>query len=64
MAETPTVRVFMVQQVGDPALSLQQLGLLLWHRFNPWPGNVHRPWAWGKKKKNPLWKKEPGNTTE
>ena len=26
----------MVQQVKDLALSLQQLGLLLWQRFNPW----------------------------
>ena len=30
-----------VQQVKDPMLSLQQLGLLLWHGFNPWPWNFH-----------------------
>ena len=27
-----------VQQVKDPVLSLQQLRLLLWRRFDPWPG--------------------------
>ena len=27
------------QQVKEPALSLQQLGSLLWHGFDPWPGN-------------------------
>ena len=25
------------QQVKDPALSLQQLGSLLWFGFDPWP---------------------------
>ena len=25
------------------ALSLQQLGSLLWHGFDPWPGNSHMP---------------------
>ena len=25
----------------DPALSLQQLELLLWYGFDPWPGNFH-----------------------
>ena len=39
----------MVQQVRDPALSLQQLGLLLWRGFGPWPGNFHMPWVWQKK---------------
>ena len=39
----------MVQQVRDPALSLQQLGLLLWRGFDPWPGNFHMPWVWQKK---------------
>ena len=24
---------------------------LLWHRFDPWPGNSHVPGAWPKKKK-------------
>ena len=33
------------QQVKDPALSL------LWHRFDPWPGNFRMLWAWPKKKK-------------
>ena len=38
--------------VKDPALSPQQLRLLLWHRFDPWPGNFHMPWVWLKKPKN------------
>ena len=29
----------MAQQVKDPALSLQQLRLLLWRGFDPWPRN-------------------------
>ena len=33
------------QQVKDPPLSLQWLGLLLWCRFSPWPRNF--PWASG-----------------
>lgn len=42
----------MVLRVKDPALSLWQLGLLLWYGFNPWPGNFHTvPRAWQKKKK-------------
>ena len=40
-----------VEQGKDLALSLQQLGWLLWHRFNPWPGNFHMPQAGPKKKK-------------
>ena len=31
----------MMQRVKDSALSLQLLGLLLWHRFHPWPRNFH-----------------------
>ena len=31
----------MTQRVKDPKLSLQWLGLLLWHWFDPWPGNFH-----------------------
>ena len=27
--------------VKDLVLSLQGLGSLLWHRFDPWPGNFH-----------------------
>ena len=34
----------MAQQLKDPALSL------LWHEFNPWPGNFHVPWVVDKKK--------------
>ena len=33
------------QWVKDPLLSLQQLGLLLWRGFCPWPGNFHMPQA-------------------
>ena len=29
------------QPVKDPALSLQQPGLLPWHGFDPWPRNFH-----------------------
>ena len=36
------------QRVKDPVLSLQQLGLLLWHGFDPWPQNFHMLWAWPK----------------
>ena len=38
-------------RVMDLTLSLQQLGSLLWHGFNPWPRNFHMPWVWQKKKK-------------
>ena len=33
----------MVQQVKDLVLSLPWLRLLLWHGFDPWPGNFHMP---------------------
>ena len=33
------------------ALSLQQLGSLMKHRFDPWPGNFHMLQVWTKKKK-------------
>ena len=33
------------QWVKDLVLSLQQLGLLLWHRFDPWPRNFCMLWA-------------------
>ena len=36
-------------RVKDPALSLQWLGLLLWHGFDPQPGNFHMPRAQPKK---------------
>ena len=41
----------MAQQVKDSVLSLQQLGLLLWCGFDPWPGNSHVPQAQPKRKK-------------
>ena len=31
-------------------MSLQQLCSLLWHWFDPWPGNFHMLWLWPKKK--------------
>ena len=37
--------------VKDPALSLQCLRLLLWHRFEPWSGDFYMPKAWPKRKK-------------
>ena len=40
------------QGVKDPALSLQRLGTLLWHRLDPWLRNFHMPGAWQKKKKS------------
>ena len=42
---------FLVQWVKDLVLSMQQLGLLLWHKFDPWPRNFHMPQVWPKKKK-------------
>ena len=39
------------QQVKNPVLSLQWLGSLLWHMFNPWLGNFHILWACGNKTK-------------
>ena len=42
----------MAQWVKDSALSLQCLGLLLWHRFDLWPhttGNFHMPQLWPNK---------------
>ena len=38
-----------VQQVRDPALSVHQLGPLLWFGFNPRPGNFCMLWAQPKK---------------
>ena len=32
-----------LQQVKDLVLSLQQLRLLLWRGFDPWPGKFHTP---------------------
>ena len=42
----------MAQWVKDLALSLQQLGPLLWHGFNPWLRNFYMPQVQQKKKKN------------
>ena len=44
----------MAQHVKDPALSLQQLRLLLWCQFDPRPGNFHMPQAWPKRKKKKI----------
>ena len=33
----------LAQRIKDPMLSLQWLGWLLWHGFNPWPRNFHTP---------------------
>ena len=41
----------MRQRVKDPALSLRQLGLLLWHGFDPWLRNLYMPGERTKKKK-------------
>ena len=40
-----------VQGVNDPESSLQQLRLLLWLGFNPWPRNFHMRQEQPKKKK-------------
>lgn len=40
----------MAHWVMYPMLSLQQLGLLPYHVFDPCPGNLHMP-MWPKKKK-------------
>ena len=41
----------MAQYVKDLVLSLQQLGLLLWCGFDPWPRSFHRPQVQPEKKK-------------
>ena len=41
-------------------LSLPQLRLLLWHRFNPWPENLLMPWRGKKKKRKKEKKKRKG----
>ena len=46
-----------MQQVKDPALSLQQPGSLLWHSFDPWLGDIHMLQA-QKEKKNTLFSGE------
>ena len=39
------------QWVGDLVSSLQWLGSLLEHGFDPWSRNFHMLWAWPKKKR-------------
>ena len=41
----------MSQGVKDLALSLLWLWLLLWHGFDPWPGNFCMLWTWPRTKK-------------
>ena len=41
----------MAQQVNNPTLSPQWLGLLLWHGFNAWPENFN---IGGKKKEKKI----------
>ena len=48
----------MAQKVEDPALSLQWLGLLLWLRFDPWPGHFHMSQAEPKKLINFFFKRK------
>ena len=38
------------QQDGDPVLSLQKLGSLLWRVCDLWPGSLHITQRWPKKK--------------
>ena len=44
----------MTQWVKDLALLPQQLGLLLWSEFDPWPGNFRMLWAQPRKKNKGL----------
>ena len=44
----------MVQWVKALAWSLKGLRLLLWHRFSPWPRNIHMLMAQPKKKSNSM----------
>ena len=45
------------QWVKDPVLSLQWLGLVPCHGFDPWPGDFHVPQVWPEKKKKKKKKK-------
>ena len=47
-----------MQWVKDLALSLQQLGSLLWHGFDPWSGNFHMTWSLPKNKMR-VWEVDP-----
>ena len=42
----------MLQWLKDWLLSPQRLGLVLWHRFCPWPGNFHMVQVRPKNKTN------------
>ena len=44
----------MAQWVKDPALSLQQLHLLLWRGFDPWPGELLPTAGVAKKEKKKI----------
>ena len=44
----------MAQWVKVPVQSLPWLGSLLWHRFDPWPGNFHVLWVWQKKREKDM----------
>ena len=51
----------MAQWVKDLVLSLQQLRVLLWYGFIPWPGNMHLPCVQPKKKEKVKKKKMQQN---
>ena len=54
----------MVKLVKDPVLSLQQLRLLLWQEFEPWPRDFHMPRCMGiAKKKKKKWRSEGNRKT-
>ena len=41
----PSGVLTVAQWIKDAVLSLQQLRLLLWHKFYLWPGDFHTPWV-------------------
>ena len=43
-----------VQWVKNLVLFFHWLRLLLWHEFDPWPGNFHSPWVQPKKQTETL----------
>lgn len=49
-----TRNLLVPQQVKDPALSRQQLWLLLWLELDTWPGNFHMLRSQPKKKKKKM----------
>ena len=46
--------------VEDLTLSLQRPGSLLWRGFNPWPRNLHMPWAQPQKLEWTVWRQRTG----